>query len=265
MAFIEIEPDLIIHYLDLNPGGYPVVLLIHGLGATGDSWQLQFNPLIEAGYRVLAPDMRGFGRSNYPGGRNNPKIMAADSFKLLEKLEITSCHIVGISMGGTIALQVVLEEQALVNSMVLANSFAKLRPKNLAAWTFYGIRFALVHILGINKQANYVASRLFTQPDQEELRTEFAKQVRQADQNGYRSTMRSYARFDLSNRLSEIKVPTLIITAENDSVVPPPVQAEMADKIPNSNHIIIPDAGHAVSVERPEIFNNLILNFLDSN
>ena len=68
MAILELEPGLTIHYLDFNPGGYPAVLLLHGLGATGNSWQLQFHPLIEAGYRVLAPDMRGFGQSNFPGG-----------------------------------------------------------------------------------------------------------------------------------------------------------------------------------------------------
>lgn len=265
MAVIEIEPGLTIHYVDPNPSGYPIVLLLHGLGATCDSWQLQFPPLIEAGYRVIAPDMRGFGQSNYLGGANNPKIMAADMIKLLKKLGISSCHIIGISMGGTIALQVVLEEQHLADSVILANTFAKLRPNNISTLIFYGIRLVLVHVLGINRQANYVAHRLFTHPDQEELRIEFAKQVRQANQNCYRSTMRSYAGFDLSTQLGEIAVPTLIITSEYDSVVPPDVQKELADKIPNSNQIIIPEAGHAVSVERPDIFNNLILNFLDTN
>jgi 3-oxoadipate enol-lactonase len=265
MAFIELESGLIIYYLDLNPSGAPIVLLLHGLGATGDSWQLQYPPLIEAGYRVLVPDMRGFGRSNYPGGRNNPEIMATDSINLLKRLEICSCHIVGISMGGTIALHIVLKEQSLVESVILTNTFARLRPKNPATWIFYGLRFLLVNLLGVDKQANYVAGRLFPHPEQEILRSEFTKQVRQANQTGYRSTMRSYANFDLSNRLQEIKVPTQVITAENDTVVPPATQVEMSDNIPNSRQIFIPPAGHAVTVEKPDMYNKIILEFLDSN
>lgn len=264
MPDLEIEPGLTIHYLDQNPSGYPVVLLLHGLGATGDSWQLQFPPLIEAGYRVLAPDMRGFGRSNYPGGSNKPETMAADTAKFLQMLEISKCHLIGLSMGGTIALQLVLKNQNLAELLILTNTFAKLRPTNVSNWIFYGIRLILVHILGINKQATYVASRLFPHPEQEELRSEFTKQVRQANQKAYRSTMRSYARYDLTDHLGEIDIPTLIITGENDTVVPPAVQAELVKRIPYSNQIIVPNTGHAVTVEQPDIYNNIVLDFLNS-
>lgn len=265
MADIELEPGLTIHYLEINPSGDPVVLFLHGLGATSASWQLQFQPLADAGYRILAPDMRGFGRSSYPGGANNSEIMAADTIKFLQRLEIGTCHVIGISMGGTIALQTVLMKPGFAESLILTNTFAKLRPKGVATWIFYGIRLAMVHVIGIQKQATYVANRLFPQPEQGELRNEFTKQVRQANQKGYRSTMRSYSQYDLSDQLREINVPTLIITGENDSVVPPDVQAELANNIPNSRHVLIQNSGHAVSVERPTIYNKIILNFLDSS
>jgi pimeloyl-ACP methyl ester carboxylesterase len=77
--------------------------------------------------------------------------------------------------------------------------------------------------------------------------------------------MRSYARFDLSNQVNSIRVPTLIITGERDSVVPPEVQIELANQIPDAKHVFIPDAGHAVSVEQPEEFNQIILGFLRAN
>lgn len=264
MADIELEPGLTIHYLEINPGGDPIVLLLHGLGATGNSWQLQFPPLAEAGYRILAPDMRGFGRSSYPGGANNTELMAADTLKFLQRLEVGNCHVIGISMGGTIALQAILNKPNVIESLILTNTFARLRPNRAATWIFYGIRLILVHFTGIHRQANYVGNRLFPHPEQVELRNEFTNQVRQANQKGYRSTMRSYARYDLSDRLGGINVPTLIITSENDSVVPPDVQAELANNIPNSRQISIPSAGHAVSVERPNIYNKIILDFLGS-
>ena len=56
-----------LHYLDPNPSGSPAVLLLHGLGANGSSWTLQFDALIEAGFRPIAPDAPGFGESPYDG------------------------------------------------------------------------------------------------------------------------------------------------------------------------------------------------------
>jgi pimeloyl-ACP methyl ester carboxylesterase len=265
IADLDLEPGLIIHYLEMNPGGKPTVLFLHGLGATSASWQLQFPSIAEAGYRILAPDMRGFGQSSYPGGANNPEIMAVDTIKFLQKLEVGNCHVIGISMGGTIALKAVLIKPEFVESLILTNTFAKLRPIGAGTWIFYGIRLAMVHIIGIQRQADYVANRLFPHPDQGELRNEFTKQVRQANTKGYRSTMRSYARYDLSDRLREIDVPTLVITGENDSVVPPGVQEELADNISNSRHVIIPNSGHAVSVERPTTYNRVVMDFLESS
>ena len=265
MANIELKPGLTIHYSDLTPNGNPVSLLLHGLGATGDSWQMQYPALIDAGYRILAPDMRGFGKSTYPGGHNNPQIMAKDMVAFLDSLDISSSHIIGISMGGTIALQLILDQPSMVDTLVLTNTFAKLRPKKFSSWFFYAVRLALVHIFGMTKQAEYVTKRLFLDPEQAQLREVFIDQVIQANPSGYRSTMRSYAQFDLSDRVNMIRVPTLIITGERDSIVPPKIQIELANNIPGAKHIFIHDAGHAVSVEQPHEYNRIILDFLNAN
>ena len=76
-----INPGLTIHYHDFNKNGSPGVLLLHGLGATCESWQLQTPALVEAGYRVIAPDMRGFGQVH---------ILAAET---LLKLWQVTCYI----------------------------------------------------------------------------------------------------------------------------------------------------------------------------
>lgn len=265
MANIDLKSGLTIHYSDLNPNGNPVVLLLHGLGATGDSWQMQFPALIAAGFRTLAPDMRGFGKSTYPGGPNNSRLMAKDMVAFMESLAIKSSHIIGISMGGTIALQLTLEQPSMVDSLVLTNTFARLRPPKFSLWFFYAVRLALVHIFGMTKQADFVARRLFPEPEQAQLREVFKAQVIQANPSGYRSTMRSYARFDLSEQVKSIRVPTLIITGERDSIVPPEVQVELANQIPDAKQVFIPDAGHAVSIEQPDEYNRIILHFLRSH
>ena len=96
MPYFDIDRTLKIHYLDPHPGGHPAVLLLHGLGATGESWQLQFPVLIESGYRPIAADARGFGKSTYPGGKMTVEDMAGDMVALLAKLNVDGAVVVGI-------------------------------------------------------------------------------------------------------------------------------------------------------------------------
>jgi 3-oxoadipate enol-lactonase len=262
MAKLDLEPGLSIHYYDLNPGGFPVLILLHGLGATADSWQLQFPSLIDSGFRILVPEMRGFGKSTYPGGENNPQVMAEDVAKFLTKMEIESLDVAGISMGGTIALQLAIDHPTMVNSLILVNTFARLRPKNVSYLLFYSIRFLLIQILGLPNQARYLVNRLFPRSDQELYRQTFYDQIIQSNPIGYRSTIKSYVRFDITNRLYEIQSPTLVVTGDRDAVVPPRTQSELAEKIPHARQAVIDGAGHAVIVEKPDEFNQTIIDFL---
>jgi 3-oxoadipate enol-lactonase len=257
-----IDPGITIHYLDYygeKPAG---VLLLHGLGATCQSWQLQTPALLDAGYRVIVPDLRGFGNSAYPGGSNNPEIMARDMARLVNRLDLEKVHLVGISLGGTVALELAINNPELVKSLVITNSFARLRPKKISLWIYYLVRLMLVHLIGIETQATYVANKLF---DDDLLSRTFKEQVCQSDPQGYRSTMRSLAYFDVTREVGKIQKPTLVITGDQDTVVPLENQVELSELIPGSEHLIIPGAGHAVTVEKPDEFNHMLTAFLLRN
>ena len=129
-------------------------------------------------------------------------------------------------------------------------------------WAYFLYRVLMVHTVGIETQANFVARRLFPEPEQEYLRQELTTQVRQASPAGYRATMRALGLFDITHRLGDIHAPTLIITGDQDSTVPPQVQAVLARNISHANQAIVAGAGHAVSVEKAEDFNRLLLDFL---
>jgi 3-oxoadipate enol-lactonase len=260
MPAVESSPSL--HHVDLNPEGSPKVLLLHGLGATGESWRFQMKPLTDAGFRVIAPDLRGFGRSSCYEPPLSIKHMAEDVFRLLEKLQVTKCSVVGISMGGTIALQMAAARPEVVEKLVLANTFSKLSPPSLSGWFYFAFRYLLVHTLGLPTQARAVAKRVFPHPEQETLRQTLYAQVVQADPKCYRAAMRALARFNLHHRLKEISTPTLVITGENDSTVHPSLQRKMVEALPCAHQVIIPNAGHGVSVDQPEAFNRVLLNFL---
>ena len=262
MPRLQISPKLSIQYLEINPRGSPAVLLLHGLGACGASWALQFPALVDAGYRVIAPDIRGFGQSTYPGGRLRISDLAADMSCLLERLMTGPVYLVGISLGGAIAIQFALDSPALIRKMVLVNAFASLRPKSPSLWFYYAVRFILVHTLGLPAQARAVAHRIFPHPEQDALRQELVKEICQADPDGYRAVMRSLALFNVANRLNEIHAPVLIISGEEDTTVPQSVQLDLQKGLPAAKHIRIPAAGHAVIVDQPELFNRHLLEFL---
>jgi 3-oxoadipate enol-lactonase len=264
MPSLQLSPRLKIHYLDPNPTGAPVVLLLHGLGATGESWGLQTPALSAAGFRVIAPDARSFGRSSYPGGSHTIQDMAADMLGVLDALEITTAHVVGISMGGTLALQLALDAPRRVRKLVLANTFASLRPAKLSVWLFLLLRLVMVHTVGVEAQARFAVQRIFPDPQDEALRAMLLAEICQADPWGYRATMRALGRFNVTRRLRELRCPTLVVTASADNVVPPPNQFVLARQIPGAEQMVIEGAGHAVTATHPAVFNQALLSFLQT-
>ncbi len=272
MPDIQLTPQLNIHYLDPNPSGSPTVLLLHGLGATCESWGLQMPALVAAGYRPLAADGRGFGRSTLPRDAHRIREMADDMARLLAALGKTTdaahgpalepVHVVGISMGGVLALQLALDQPQLVKKLTLVNTFASLRPEKLSAWAYFATRLVMVHTLGLEAQARLVSRRLFPDPAQAELRQIFESQVIQADPRGYRAAMRALARFNVVKRLAEIRIPTLVISGAEDTTVPLKNQQVLVERIPGARHVIIAGAGHAVTAQAAERFNQELLQWL---
>jgi 3-oxoadipate enol-lactonase len=247
--------------LDPNPSGTPAVLFLHGLGANSSSWQLQFPLLIEAGFRPIAPDAPGFGASSYDGKGWSIKRVAAELAGLMDEMHLAQAHLVGISMGGVVAQQFVLDFPERVNKLVLVNTFAVLQPDTIKGWLYFLQRFVLVHTVGLPAQARVVASRLFPGEGQEQLRQLMIEQVTQADPRAYRAAMRSLGLFNSAKRIGQINKPTLVMSGQNDTTVPLRNQRALAIGIAGAQQVIIPNAGHAASVDQPDIFNRVLLEF----
>jgi pimeloyl-ACP methyl ester carboxylesterase len=237
-------------------------VLLHGLGANSSSWQLQMPDLLDRGFRPIAPDLPGFGKSRQSGGRWSIRYAAQAVASLLNHLQAAPLHVVGISMGGTVALQLALDYPRLVKKLVLVSTFARLWPESLGGWLYFAQRALLVWGRGLESQAQYVASRIFPGEGQQELRQALIEQIMQANPSVYKQAMRSLGLFNVQGRLGEIQAPTLVITGEADTTVPVHNQRPLVDKIPGARQIIFPDAGHALCVEQPERFNQVLLDFL---
>ena len=251
-----------LHFLDPNPSGGPAVLLLHGLGADGTSWILQMPALGEAGFRPVAPDVPGFGSSPYDGAGWNVRRVAAQMADLLEELGCGPAHILGLSMGGVIAQQFALDFPQFTRKLVLVSTFSVLRPQGLKGWVYFTRRAAAILILGMNAQAQVVARHIFPNPQDEGLRAMYLASVARANPRAYRKAMLSMGTFDSRNRLGEIKAPTLVITGSEDGTIAPERQKILAEGISSARQVIIPQAGHAVSVDQAQRFNQELLDFL---
>ena len=262
MPVLHLGEQLDIHFIDDNPTGKPAVLLIHGLGVTGESWGFQLPALISAGYRAVAPDLRGHGNSGYLGSENCIDELAADMAALLDHLEIPAAHIIGISLGGAVAIQLAIDYPQLVDKLVLVNTFAHLRPRNLPAWLFYLARGTLIGMLGITAQGKLVGNHMFPGDDLDWLRQRYLEQLRRSNPIAYRSTVRAILQFNVYHRLSEIRTSTLVLTGELDDTVPLDVQQQLVERIPNARQVIVPGGRHAMTVVQTEFINRHILDFL---
>jgi 3-oxoadipate enol-lactonase len=240
-----------INFLDPNPGGVKPVIFLHGLGADCESWPWQMTALAEAGYRPLALDLPGFGKSpKYPGRWTVAKTAAA-VWNFALQLGLDHFSLAGISMGGTVALKIALDHPVHIDHLILINTFARLRPKSPGQALYFLRRFLMVSAGDRKEQAEFVAERIFPDDGQQELRNFLEDKILQADQKVYRQAMVSLGLFRVVNHLSEIKVPTLVISGEKDTTVALENQKELAGAIPAARHVIIPGGGHGVTVDHP--------------
>jgi 3-oxoadipate enol-lactonase len=254
-----------IHYLDPHPDGNPPVLLLHGLGADANSWALQLPALTRAGYRPIAADTPGFGESPYDGRGWSIRRMASEMAELLDDLRCEAAHVVGLSMGGTIAQQFALDHPHLTRRLVLVSTFAVLQPGSLKGCYYFLQRLLVVNTLGLPAQARLVAQRIFPHKDQAQLRELLVETVSRADPRAYRKAMAALAMFNSLKRLGKITAPTLVVTGEEDTTIPPSRQQSLVDGIPAAQQVLIANGGHAVPVDQAERFNVELLAFLGTS
>jgi len=263
VPYLLVQPSVRIHYFEYNQDSHQTILLLHGLGASGESWGYQIRPLIENGYHILAPDLRGFGQSSYRRAQRYISAMAMDIAALIHHTASQPAVIAGISMGGVVALQLILDHPGLVDKGVLVNTFARLRTQNSGTRFYFILRFLSVYLLGVQRQSRIVAKRIFPREYQSEVRVELIRQIGQADPRGYKATMFALATFNVISRLPEINKPILVITGENDSTISPSSQEELARNIHEARQIIIPNSGHGVIADQSELFNNALIEFIN--
>jgi pimeloyl-ACP methyl ester carboxylesterase len=178
-------------------------------------------------------------------------------------MEIERFHLAGISMGGTIALQAAITRQERIASLVLINTFATLRPKRWNEWVYLLRRYIRARVRGAGAQAELTASRIFPGEGKQELREELIKHIRQTDPTVYKQAMRELAVYDARREIKNIRVPSLVISARNDTTVPLENQHDLFVGIPGCQQVFIENAGHGVIIDQPDQVNQTMIKFMN--
>lgn len=257
MAFFQ-TPALKLYYEMVGQG--PPLLLLHGLGSSSQDWSLQI-PDLAPHYTLLIPDIRGHGRSDKPAGPYQLTQFATDIHQLLTGLTVGPVHILGISMGGMVALQLALDAPQQVRSLILANSAAELRPHDFRQRLQIWQRLLLSHLFGMRRIGTVLAGRFFPRPEQAAIRSEFIEHWAQNDKRAYLAAMHALLNWSVVHRLNEIQCPTLILTADQD-YIPPIYRQQLADGLPHAQWTTIHDSRHASPADQPAQFNAAALGFL---
>lgn len=241
-------------------GNGPPLMLLHGLGSSSRDWEYQF-PAFAPRYRTVAPDLRGFGRSERPPGPYRIEGFADDAFALARALDLGRFHVLGLSMGGAVALQMAVDDSDGLRSCTVVNSLTGFRPEGWKQRLAVLFRRWAFRLLGIRGFARLMARRLFPRDDQAELREQFRERFRDNDPASYRAAFEALVGWDVSDRLEDIRCPVQVVAADGD-YWPVSTKREYARRIPDARVAVIEDSRHATPVDRPEAFNRRVLDFL---
>jgi len=248
-------------YYEVHGEGEPVIMLNGILGSTR-SWAPQLPALINNGFKVILMDFRGQWNSDKPRIRYTMEMHADDVRGLLDFLKIDKVHVVGISYGGEVGMIFAIKYPERVKSLVVtcsiprADRYARLiADKWMMAARLRSGKFLFLTMVTdiyspqfINEHWDFIEKTI---PAFEEV-----------DFDAFIELLKSFMELDIEDKLHLIKAPTLIVTASNDRTKPDIYSKRMKERIPNSELVVIENAGHIVNWEKPEEYNRIIIDFL---
>lgn len=246
-----------IGYVEAGKGA--PVLLVHGLGGSHDDWRLQI-PVFAASHRVIVPDLRGFGSSE----RREPFTIpqhARDMMALLSALSIERAHVVGLSMGGAVAIELALRAPAAVRSLVLANTAPGYTLTNWQRRRMAWLRALLALVMGVKGVARWSGRAVFPARNQGRLRNRYIRAASHTNRWAYLATLRALTRWNAESRLAAIRVPTLVIGAEHDMTTSAEKRRWCA-RIHDARFVEFANSRHHSELDSPDRFNREVLAFL---
>jgi pimeloyl-ACP methyl ester carboxylesterase len=260
-----------VNYVDIGAGEREPIVFVHGLGGQWQNW-LENLPRAAQERRVIALDLPGHGLSPMPRDQITIPGYGRTVQALCDRLGLSHVDIVGNSMGGYIGAEVAIQFPQRVDQLLLVSA-AGITSADLAHAPIMTLgRVAAAIATHTAAQDRQLAARpkarhlslLFVARHPSRLKPDLAYEgfFKGTGKPGFTDALRASLNYDFRDRLPEIGVPTLIVWGEKDSIIPVKDAQEFERLIPDSRKVVMKDTGHVSMAERPETFNDLMMEFL---
>jgi 3-oxoadipate enol-lactonase len=238
-----------------------VMVLSHSLCTNLGMWDEQMAAL-EAQFRVLRYDTRGHGASDAPDGAYTLEELGEDAIGLLDALGIEKVTWVGLSMGGMIGQAIALQHPQRLKKLVLSSTAAVMGEQLQPVWQD---RISRSQSSGMSSLVTEILERWFSPvfleanpPPVQRIR----QQILSTPVTGFIGCCEAIRHLDYLERISAIKMPTLIMVGEDDPGTPVAFSEAIHARIAESRLCLIPAARHLCNIEKPQVFNAGLLEFL---
>lgn len=261
MAFIERNGVRL--FVD-DRGEGPAVLLLHGHTLDHRVWEDVTPRLVGAGRRCVAPDLRGHGRSSRPEAGYHPREHAEDMRAVLDGVGVDHAVVVGYSLGGGVALEMTVAWPDRVAGLVLVEPVLPDRPYEPEFFATLKEVAGVVRERGVREAmlGPWIECELFAPSFRRPgLRERFEAIVRDFPGADYLATRRDRVDRDwtVPDRLASLSVPTTVVSAEHTLPGFRAWAVEIAGEVPGARREVIPDTGHLLPMERPDVVADLVL------
>jgi 3-oxoadipate enol-lactonase len=263
MPFVHATDGTRIHYEVTGKSGATPVLMIQGLGASKNAWNLQ-RIAMATRFRIISFDNRGAGRSDKPTEPFTLEQMADDALAVLDAAGIETAHVVGASMGGVISQIVAVKYPHRVRSLTLVCTACRNHPWRQELLQTWAKTAADKGMIEVGKAAaQWVMSpRSFRRlvPAFTWMGPLAALRPRHSFVSQIDAILNT--REDLVDQLSTITAPTMVIVGNQDILTPRGDSEEIAERIPNAELVVISGAAHGLMMEHSSTFNRILIEFL---
>jgi 3-oxoadipate enol-lactonase len=252
-------------------GSGPAVLLIQGTGLAGQAWEPQVSGFAP-NYTVITFDNRGVGKSEL-GAAISIEIMANDAWQLLNHLGINRAHIVGHSLGGSVAQQLALSHPEIVESLSLLCAFPKGSDALAMTWRKFWVSIRTA--IGTRNMKRRAFLELVTSPQRlrahppepltDDLTRTFGRDLADQPPIAFKQLL-ALSKFDPGLRLSSLgSLRTLIVSGTDDLISTPAMARSLTSKIPNAKFISLDGEGHALTVQCAKKINEILLTHFSNS
>jgi len=253
------EPNIAVDHM----GQGPLVVFLHGIGGNRTNWHDQL-PVFAEHFTAASWDARGWGDSDDYEGPLRFEDMCADLERVLDHFEVTSAHLVGLSMGGLIVQDFCARNPGRVASMILVDTNNGPAKSMSEAEIAEFVRLRKQPLLEGKEPkdiAEPVARSLLSPSASDAIVQRMIDSMTMLHKDSYLKAIETVARYEGPD-LTTLRAPSMLVVGADDTLTPPSVHREMADQLQQARYLEVPDAGHLCNIEKPAEFNQAVLNFL---